>query len=196
MKVKSIGLLFGGMFIALGLFAAGCGALQGDSTGSEQRREEALLFDTDELYGECRLSNLRDSSGAVLEIPEFYQGKKVVEIGRLSGDASLDEIEKIVLPQSVKKIGDYAFYGMSNLAEIVVSDEAVLERIGDQAFANCSSLTEYSLPATVKTVGEEAFTGCSALTEFTVGANVESIEINTFLGCEALTAINVDAENL
>ena len=103
MKVKSIGLLFGGMFIALGLFAAGCGALQGDSTGIEQPREEALLFDTDELYGECRLSNLRDFSGAVLEIPEFYQGKKVVEIGRLSGDASLDEIEKIVLPQSVKK---------------------------------------------------------------------------------------------
>lgn len=196
MKVKSIGLLFGGIFIALSLFAAGCGALQGDSTGSEQPREEALLFDTDELYGECRLSNFRDFSGAVLEIPEFYQGKKVAEIGRLSGDASLDKIEKIVLPQSVKKIGDYAFYGMSNLAEIVVSDEAVLERIGDQAFANCSSLTEYSLPATVKTVGEEAFIGCSALTEFTVGANAESIGINTFLGCEALTAINVDAENL
>ena len=196
MKVKSVGLLFGGMFIALGLFAAGCGALQGDSTGSEQPREEALLFDTDELYGECRLSNLRDFSGAVLEIPEFYQGKKVVEIGRLSGDASLDEIEKIVLPQSVKKIGNYVFYGMSNLAEIVVSDEAVLEHIGDQAFANCSSLTEYALPATVKTVGEEAFIGCSALTEFTVGANAESIGINTFLGCEALTAINVDAENL
>ena len=64
-------------------------------------------------------------------------------------------IKKIILPQSLKKIGDYAFSKCRELKEILLPDE--LEEIGNYAFYECNNLEYVRLPRTLKKIGKQAF---------------------------------------
>lgn len=65
----------------------------------------------------------------------------------------------LIIPNSVKTIGDYAFAGNRSLTgNLVLSDSLV--SIGDYAFYGCYYLNgDYSIPNTVTSVGENAFQG-------------------------------------
>ena len=63
---------------------------------------------------------------------------------------------KIVVPNTIKEIEDYAFLSCIYIKEIVLNEG--LERIGDEAFFNCSWLTELTIPASVKEIGYRALT--------------------------------------
>ena len=58
--------------------------------------------------------------------------------------------------------------------------------IEENAFYNCSSLTEVIIPDTVSKVGGYAFRGCTSLTKVFIPQNT-SIGENTFYGCNSLT---------
>lgn len=91
-----------------------------------------------------------------MSIPESveYKGRtfSVVEIGR--GAFENSSIENIKVPGSIKSIGYDAFQGCTNLKEVKLSDG--LTRI-DDSFRECSSLTEISIPSTVRSISEYAF---------------------------------------
>lgn len=67
----------------------------------------------------------------------------------------------IVIPETVVKIHDRAFYGCSLIKEIVVP-ESVTE-VGERAFADCKSLSSINLPKSVEIIGKEAFLRCSKI---------------------------------
>ncbi|MBR4752520.1 MAG: leucine-rich repeat protein [Thermoguttaceae bacterium] len=117
-------------------------------------------------------------------------GPFAFEYSPMSNDSSLSSV---VLPKSVKKIGNGAFYGCSSLTSIVLP-EGVLE-IGGSAFAYCKSLTTFAVPKSVKTIGDGAFMHCSSLKTFDVPETVEELGEGAFTGCSSLTAINVDENN-
>ena len=71
-----------------------------------------------------------------------------------------------VIPSSVTKIGDYAFYGCSGLTSISIPNGVTVIR--DNAFDGCSGLTSISIPSSVTEIGEWAFDGCSGLTSIKV----------------------------
>ena len=93
----------------------------------------------------------------------------------------------VLLPNSVTKIGDRAFY-QSFLASITLSKN--LTTIGQNAFAR-SGLTHVVIPESVTSIPLYAFEGCSSLTSVTMGSNVSSIDIAAFEGCSKLTTITV-----
>ena len=66
-----------------------------------------------------------------------------------------DLLKRIVIPFSVKSIGDSAFKGCGNLEEIVFSDG--LEVLGGGLIDGCHSLKEICIPSTVKSIGDDAF---------------------------------------
>ena len=71
-------------------------------------------------------------------------------------------------------------------------------RIGDNAFSNCTGLTDITIPKGVKNIENAAFTGCSGLTSITIPESVTSMEKfspSTFVGCSSLISINVSANN-
>ena len=63
--------------------------------------------------------------------------------------------------------------------------------IGDEAFANCTSLQGLTIPDTVTEIGSAAFYGCTALESLTVPDSVTKIESGTFFNCSALTDLTL-----
>ncbi len=90
-------------------------------------------------------------------------------------------IKKIVFPK-IQSIGQFAFNNCSNLSELVFVEGSTVSEIGTRAFEYCSSLTSFTLPATVKSIGEMAFYGCSKLTEFNYedGCQLDTISRQAF----------------
>lgn len=98
------------------------------------------------------------------------------------------EINKVVVEDGITSVGDFAFYGMTNLAEIVLTDSVT--SIGTYAFKNCSSLKEIILPKELTEIKDSAFYGCAKLTSIAIPEKVKKIGDYAFSRCTALKAIS------
>ena len=83
---------------------------------------------------------------------------------------------------SVTKIANEAFRGSS---VTIVTIEDAITTIGNNAFQNCSSLTNITLPATLQSIGSNAFAN-TKLTTITIPSSVTSIGGTAFDGCSSL----------
>lgn len=90
-------------------------------------------------------------------------------------------LKKVVLPESLKIIGDGAFHWCTVLEEINFPKH--IEYIGQSAFAH-TLITHVEIPGTVKRIGWNAFYNCFKLEklEFEDSSN-GGIEIDTVFGC-------------
>lgn len=61
-----------------------------------------------------------------------------------------------------------------------------LTRIEESTFANCSCLTEITIPNSVNTIGYAAFEDCVRLGKVQIGSGVETIAKDAFAGCTRL----------
>ncbi len=68
-------------------------------------------------------------------------------------------------------------------------------RLGDNAFAWCTSLTNVTIPESVTSIGSGAFSACTSLTSITIPGSVTRIGDNAFYYCTRLAAITVDEFN-
>ncbi len=90
-----------------------------------------------------------------LDIPEYIEGMPVGKIDANSFN-ELPKLKKLILPKTLRVIGEYAFASCQNLSEIVF--EEGLEVIDDWAFISCN-ISTILLPNSVKKIGENAFMG-------------------------------------
>ena len=67
----------------------------------------------------------------------------------------------VTIPEGVKEIGDYAFYGCTGLTNVTIP-EGVTE-IGEGAFSDCTGLTSVTIPKSVTTIHREVFMNCPHL---------------------------------
>lgn len=94
------------------------------------------------------------------------------------------------IPDSVKAIAKYAFYGGRNMMTSVTIPDSVTY-IGENAFRQCSKLTSVTLPDSITTIRSSTFLSCSALLEITIPESVTGIESSAFEFCESLAEINI-----
>lgn len=71
------------------------------------------------------------------------------------------EIKELIIPESVKSIGNYAFENCIEIASVVISDGT--ETIGEYAFWNCNKMSSITIPSSLKEICSSAFSDCSAL---------------------------------
>ena len=99
-----------------------------------------------------------------------------------------DKLE-VVLPESLKEIGDYAFDDCYNLVSVNIPDSVT--SIGESAFHCCKALTSITIPNSVQSIGGYAFASCSSLTSITIPNSVTSIGNSAFLCCDKLTSVTI-----
>ena len=95
-----------------------------------------------------------------LIIPSEYQGLEVTQILD-KGFSELNFLEEITIPESIKVIGEEAFYNCFSLKNAVIP-EGVTE-IKEKTFYNCSDLSGLTLPTTLEEIERYAFDGVTSL---------------------------------
>ncbi len=121
-----------------------------------------------------------------------------------------------IIPESVTKIGSYAFYDCNKLVNITLPDNITIiddwafgfnknitsvtipdsvSVIGDFVFHGCSNLKSVSLGNGVTKIGEGAFYNCTSITDVTIPKSVTSLGNIAFIYCFSLTNITVESDN-
>lgn len=125
-----------------------------------------------------------------LVIPEeiIYEGYsfKVVAIENNAFHDSV--ISTIVLPSSLKYIGDGAFNNCFYLASVKCEAEE-MDYIGSEAFGGCNGLKEFPFPRKLKKMGERAFIGCNGLVSITLPKGLVKIPNYSFAIGDKLSEI-------
>lgn len=103
-------------------------------------------------------------------------------------------ISSLKIPDKVLQIKENAFYNCTSLTEIVIPDS--VQNIGDRAFKGCTSLVSVNIPSGVKTINEEVFTGCSSLRSVEGLSGVTEIKSYAFENCSSLLSFDCSAAGL
>lgn len=116
----------------------------------------------------------------------------------LFADATSSNLEEIVLPDTLTKIGDNVFSDCASLKAVVLPDG--ITHIGSGVFYNCTSLASVTLPSGLEVLGvsnNEAndckglFYDCTSLKELTLSENIKQIGYNTFSGLSNIESISL-----
>ena len=92
----------------------------------------------------------------------------------------------------MRKVGDGAFANCTSLPSITLP--LGLREIEKGAFSGCTSLASVSFPAAGLTdIDEGAFYGCTALKAATLPLGLREIDKNAFWGCTSLTNVSIPA---
>lgn len=91
---------------------------------------------------------------AVINIPSTFNGVEVTQI-LTEGFANLSSVQKIILPDSIKTIGNKSFQNCIGLKEVILPTK--LERIEQYAFYGCAMLDSITIPNNVTFIGRKSF---------------------------------------
>ena len=136
-----------------------------------------------------------------IEIPAVYQGIEVSSIAERAFDGC-SALERIVIPNGIKMIGNGAFEGCVRLQNVTIP--ASVTRIGDGVFGYCESLASITVvPANKEYSSIDGvlynkdknqlvqYAPGKTATTFDIPISVTSIRNEAFLGCLNLTNIKI-----
>lgn len=107
---------------------------------------------------------------------------------------NIGKFTSIKLEEGLETIGNYAFFGNTNVTELTIPDS--VQTIGFQAFAYYSNLKTLNLGNGVKIIDGKAFQDATSLKEIDIPESVQTINYNAFLNCTSLSTINLPDNNI
>ena len=174
------------MIVTLSLFsAAAFTALAADSDGAEN-----YLYSVS--GGNVTLTKYFGENEAEIVIPGEIDGMPVTRIGEKCFEDH-DEIEQVVLPDTLKVIDYRAFYGCSGLTEMNLPES--LEKTGGWVFAH-SGFSSVTFPEGFTSLGYGAFYGSDNLKTVILPEGVTSIGENTFRMCPKLESVTIPSSEI
>jgi hypothetical protein len=111
-------------------------------------------------------------------------------------------LREIILPNSIKNIGEDAFYNCSSLTNITIDEDNVDYKSIDGNLYNIKGTnliryaigkkdTSFTIPDTVVCIHNGAFSGSNNLTEVTIPNGLTEIRNDSFMNCRNLTTITI-----
>lgn len=116
-----------------------------------------------------------DQDPKVLRLPE---GLEVVRHHWFADSG----IEKLIISNTVKKLGDEAFSDCVRLCEVVFEPGSQLETIGNWCFS-CSGIEQIVIPKNVQSIENGVFYGCKGLRSLTFedGSQLTHVGMNVLV---------------
>ena len=99
----------------------------------------------------------------------------------------------LIIPNSVTTIGDGAFCGWKGITNLVIPNS--VSSIGGSAFGDCSNMVSVHIPDSLSYISAYVFSNCTSLASITIPDSVSEIGEFAFNNCKKLTSI-VFPENL
>lgn len=121
-------------------------------------------------------------SPKTLEVPSEIDGYPVSAISS-SAFTNKAELQKVILPDSVKTVGEYAFYNCTALKSVEASGLRVIEQFG---FYGCTNLKKVEWSSEVEKIGDSAFASCIHLRSLEVPTSCTYIGTDAFMACQSL----------
>ena len=153
-----------------------------DSETEKHYYEITDYFATEELAQKAtEITNLRSEiDGIPVTELRFYEN---------NNKKTYPNIKKVVLPDSLKVIGEEALWSFSGIKELKIPDS--VEKIERAAFARMSSLEKIALPSKVTYISKNLFSGCEKLSKVVIKGDVYAIGESAFSGCTSLKKITL-----
>lgn len=146
------------------------------------------------------------------EIKEIIIEEGVTTVGNRAFTGT--SVETLTLPDTLTRVGEYAFNGCNNLKSVYIPQNVVrIERdafsfcdalsevqfdkrvsglvIGQSAFDYSRELTDLEIPGGVTDLGVYAFRNCSKLISLTLHEGLTSIASHAFTACRSLQKVNI-----
>ena len=141
------------------------------------------------------------SDDKVVRVPKTINGKPVIAIAQ-RGMANVEKCEAIVLPDTVRYVGESSFGQDKALKYIYLGTS--LETVDDHAFLGASSLESVVFPEGTKSIGKLVFSDTPSIKSITIPESVteitdlfyfpensnKNVEIHTPKGSKAEEAAN------
>lgn len=108
-----------------------------------------------------------------------------------SGNKKFTSVDGVLFDKEMKTL--LSFPVKHKMQEYAIPNTVV--KIGAYAFRGCKGLTHIGIPDSVKKIESSAFQECTNLCEITIPASVTQFEDPDFYGCTSLRRIEVAAEN-
>ncbi len=167
-----------------------------------------VYFGEDELQGNCFTSGdyiydttagggavIIDYVGAetgVLTVPGSFENEDVsypvVAIGRNAFEGAT--ATEINLPETVEKIGVYAFYNCDYLTKTNLPEG--IKVIEPYTYSGCESMSEIIIPESVVYIGDYAFNGSRPVSELVIPSSVKVIGARAFYNNYFLTSLTLN----
>ena len=113
----------------------------------------------------------------------------IATITKYSGNESTITVPDQIDGNTVNKIGESAFQECSSLVNVTIPDSVVI--IGESAFQECSSLVNVTIPDSVVIIGKDAFYYCVGLENINISGSVTTIGDFSFAYCTSLKNIYI-----
>ncbi len=178
-----------------------CGALESEQI-AKLSPSKGLAYQVNGDNTTCTITGIGTCTDTALVIPQTIDGYTVTAIG-------VQALEKrplvsVVIPDSVKNIGEAAFLLCSNLKSVEIGNG--VESIGASAFTYCNSLTRVVIEdiaawcsisfgdytANPLRYANHLYLGENEITELVIPDGVTSIGNYAFFCCTGLTSVVID----
>lgn len=101
--------------------------------------------------------------------------------------------DQYTLPTHTTKVGNGAFATCSSLKSVTL--HGAVTSIGNYAFYNCTAMDTAVISSSVTSIGDKAFSDCTALTSLTVPSSVSSIGEDVLTGSSAVASIKTPSSS-
>ncbi len=148
-------------------------------TGYLSEGENVIIdnAETVEAGGACGNTVTWDLTGGVLTISGTGDMQDFSNYSDSGWYKDRKSIGTIIVSEGITSLGDYAFYGCSNVKEVKLP--STLNDLGRISFAQCSSLKKIDIPDLVTVIPYAAFAECTSLNEVNA-KNIEAIHDYAF----------------
>lgn len=157
-------------------------------TVTQKVRNGTMEFD---VYADHAELNYYEGTDTGIQIPDKVNGVPVTVLGERAF-YRLENVEQIMIPDTVEKIGMSAFYECRSLREI--SLPSALREIGPMAFFHADAIEEVLLPDKLEQIGTYAFAH-TAIEELVIPAGVKTIEEGALTSMEKLMDVRLEKED-